>query len=464
MTASEIRRIVLPQDSLPQDDEVEDLQPIEEEVADAAEQPEAEEDTVTPSWFANTYKSAAPQDLAQRYRETRKPVEAAEEHYDHYRRRLEERFQRAKRMAEAPAEPVATMAHHAPPSRPSASANDDGLQRFRSWQDKLEQRKGGPAAPRLKRRKSSGRVAALFAGACVLGAAAGYGSTQVPAITDKLGDLTKLLGVISALWAPGAPAPAAEKPVVASAGGTTVLPKKAIKMPKVTVADASGPLNAPIPLSLQADSTDVAAPLALRISGLPADAYLTKGTQVASGEWMLKPGDENGVQLVVPRSQDDQIGLSVAPVESATGEPAAPPQELTVALDLKNVNVIPANAPPESQSKQKLQKPLPAAVPVPLEIASSDGQQFLDQGNEMMNNGDVIAARQYFIKASEQGLAEGAYGAGRTYDPSVFAELKIEGLQPDKAKAADWYRKAAAGGAVNAKDALEKLTGLGNSP
>ena len=37
-------------------------------------------------------------------------------------------------------------------------------------------------------------------------------------------------------------------------------------------------------------------------------------------------------------------------------------------------------------------------------------------------------------------------GVAKTYDPAVYAEMKVQGITPDAAKAAEWYEKAKAGG------------------
>jgi TPR repeat protein len=56
------------------------------------------------------------------------------------------------------------------------------------------------------------------------------------------------------------------------------------------------------------------------------------------------------------------------------------------------------------------------------------------------------------------GAAEGAMGVARTYDPAVFAEMKVHGIMPDAAKAAEWYEKAKAAGVTEAEAALTTLT------
>ena len=47
--------------------------------------------------------------------------------------------------------------------------------------------------------------------------------------------------------------------------------------------------------------------IALRLSGLPDDAYLTAGTKLADSSWMLKRGEEMDIKLKVPSSQKSPL-------------------------------------------------------------------------------------------------------------------------------------------------------------
>ena len=69
----------------------------------------------------------------------------------------------------------------------------------------------------------------------------------------------------------------------------------------------------------------------------------------------------------------------------------------------------------------------------------------LGKGDMLMKTGDLIIARQFYSRAFQMGAAEGAMGVAKTYDPTVFAEMKVQGITPDAAKAAEWYEKAKAG-------------------
>ena len=258
---------------------------------------------------------------------------------------------------------------------------------------------------------------------------------------------------------------------------TTELNKKIVHSAKLDVNDVSGAINSAIPLQITALSQDELTPLALKISGLPPAAYLTKGVQVNEGEWLLKAEDIAKAELVVPHSNASELGLVVTAMETKTGVEAAPSQQMHVALDLNavptpgvlpppvndksDVRIIPVSALPD----QGFNKPaeLPNAVPPPLESLNPEARALLKKAETALKSGDIIAARQFFLRAHDLKEPEGAFGVGRTYDPAVFAELNVRGLPPDASKAAEWYGKAAATGHIASIAALEKL-GLPSQP
>jgi hypothetical protein len=187
----------------------------------------------------------------------------------------------------------------------------------------------------------------------------------------------------------------------------------------------------------------------LEITGLPQWAYLTAGRQKADGIWVVKAPEIANLKLVVPQSETPKFNLEVAAVEQSSGQMAAPAQRLSV--ELSDVKITPASAPPDGQPDPLALKPatgMTAAAPIPAPIAppAGPGAELLARADGLMNQGDILSARQYYLQAAAAGNPRGALGVARSYDPKVFAEMKIEGLQPDAAKAAEWYKKAQAQG------------------
>ena len=432
-------------------------EPVDDAVDESAPADSAD---LTPSWFGTAINPEDSERLASDYRAARAHAPMFEqpspEAYEAYRRRLEERFQSAKRMASGPVPPFSTMAPE--PARGRRNTDDDGNLRFREWQKKMNARQTVPTEDDGRSRLTPLRIASLFAVACSIGGVAGLASANMPLLRkgyDAVADMAS--SSVTALMA-GIPKQEPSPVQTASAaggGGSTVLTKKPVRMARVDVSDASGVLNNPIPLALSAVPADPNMPLALKITGLPGDAYLTQGTEVADGEWLLKPAEIEGVKLVVPQAQSPQIDLAVAAVEEKTGVAATPPREMTVELDLSTVTVQPANAPPEVQTMASA--PLPQAIPLPQEAENTEAKTLLGKGEALLKTGDLVSARQFFIKAHGMGLADGAFGAGQTYDPVVYSAMNVHGMEPDPDKAREWYDRAVADGHAGAADALEKL-------
>ena len=79
------------------------------------------------------------------------------------------------------------------------------------------------------------------------------------------------------------------------------------------------------------------------------------------------------------------------------------------------------------------------------------GEQFLKQGN-------IAAARQFFLRAADLGLAAGAMRMAATYDAAELAKLPIAGLSPQYGEARRWYERARQLGAADAAEKLSRLT------
>ncbi len=107
---------------------------------------------------------------------------------------------------------------------------------------------------------------------------------------------------------------------------------KPVKTASLVVADASGTIDAGIPLKLALKSGTDAALLEVKISNVPGDAVLTAGTRRPDGVWVLQPGDLANVALVLSSSRNAPLHLGVELVEIKTGELLSPTREIKVAI------------------------------------------------------------------------------------------------------------------------------------
>jgi hypothetical protein len=231
-----------------------------------------------PTWFSGTYGESTPEDLAERYAQANPavaPITVGQSAaYAAYQKRLEERFGLAQRLAD-----------------PEAFARRAGPQPIPQFpQRPYYAYAAQPTAPQPKLFLGvrPATMAILTLTACALGGAGGYGIAN-PQHTKALA---------ASLWF---------TPTVTFQ--ETVIPKKTMLTAKLEVKDIEGAVNSPIALDIAATPANAETPVALRISGLPDAAYLTKGTQIAEGEWMLKAEDLAKAELVVPHTTAPQIAL-----------------------------------------------------------------------------------------------------------------------------------------------------------
>ncbi len=299
----------------------------------------------------------------------------------------------------------------------------------------------------------------------------------------------------------------------------TAVSRKQIITTRLEVHDAQGTVNSHIPLTLRADTGRPGTDVSLRVSGLPEGASLTGGAKQPDGTWTLQQAEVHDIKLVIPTVPDDKIKLSVEAIEPDTGQLAAPPQDLNVAIVPPDTTVEPAaqtlssgeltdqpasdgHATVEEQPQSTVREPLPAAAAgvsgppqqspvtvepagtgfsplaeppqsptaanVPAKLAALPPQTvqtpsdplgaLVARADELMALGDVIAARRIYEKAVEMGSIEAVSGLGRTYDPVVYEQLNVRGLKPAPDKAMAWYKKAKAAGEKAAAASIEALS------
>ncbi|MGE0004178.1 MAG: hypothetical protein AB7S92_01190 [Parvibaculaceae bacterium] len=245
--------------------------------------------------------------------------------------------------------------------------------------------------------------------------------------------------------------------------------RKPVTTARLDVDDARGNVNSPIPLSISAEPALPDQDIALRLTGLPADAYLTAGTKLGNNGWLLKPGEATGVKLMVPRAETSSLLIAVEAIEPRTGDLAAPTEEIKVALaPAKTSQVLPASAPPTDvkrnfnlPSARRHETAAAQPIPTPLEAkgkaGAADSAALLSNGDKLLDLGDFTAARAFFSRARDLGNREASLRLGKTYDPVVFRERNVQGLKPDPAKALKYYLEARTAGIEDADSAINGL-------
>jgi curved DNA-binding protein CbpA len=95
--------------------------------------------------------------------------------------------------------------------------------------------------------------------------------------------------------------------------------------------------------------------------------------------------------------------------------------------------------------------------PTRAEVAQA--KRMLDKGQQFLAQGNVVIAREYFVRAAELGLAIAALRQGETHDPEELGSSEVHGLKHDPAEAKKWYARAVELGVLEAETRLRRLDG-----
>jgi len=90
---------------------------------------------------------------------------------------------------------------------------------------------------------------------------------------------------------------------------------------------------------------------------------------------------------------------------------------------------------------------------------SVQAERMITQGERYLAQGNIVVARQYFLRAAESANARGALRLAETHDPQELARLGVFGINPDPALAQKWYERALELGASEALSRLQRLAG-----
>jgi TPR repeat protein len=81
----------------------------------------------------------------------------------------------------------------------------------------------------------------------------------------------------------------------------------------------------------------------------------------------------------------------------------------------------------------------------------------LEKANQLLEKGDIVAARTLYQRAAEMGSGSGALMLGSTYDPRRLWSLGVLGMVGNKERARQWYLRASELGNPEAKARLQAL-------
>jgi hypothetical protein len=199
----------------------------------------------------------------------------------------------------------------------------------------------------------------------------------------------------------------------------------------------------------------------LRMRGFPRSVSLTEGHAIAPGSWAVPLSALGSLKAIVPSgvSGRNEIIISLVDVDGTTLA------EIKTALVVGPPRVLaaPVDPPPVPKRLEPASPGLTAkAARLPPELTPEQkarAERYLALGARHLEQGNIGAARSFFQRAAEVGLAEGALKMAATFDPVELARLDAVAVSPDRREARRWYERARELGALEADERLARLRG-----
>ena len=209
------------------------------------------------------------------------------------------------------------------------------------------------------------------------------------------------------------------------------------------------------------------------LRGLPPGVSLTEGHLVSPGSWALPlsalptlrawiPADISGRTEIVIRLIAMDGTLLAQATTALIVEPAGTPPPLQPTAPTKPAQSASALVVPQLPPSKVEQERGKQAAPRPPKFAPAEKarvEHLLARGLDYLAAGNVAAARDFFERAADMGLAAAALRLAATYDPIELGRLQVQGVVPDRALARKWYERAKELGAPEAASQLARLGG-----
>ncbi|HHK74472.1 MAG TPA: hypothetical protein ENJ57_04830 [Rhizobiales bacterium] len=314
----------------------------------------------------------------------------------------------------------------------------------------------------------TGGLGYMFAGALVvllvLGAGAGgYYFSRLQQDT-KMKTASSVVETQMAAPQP-APAPAASTAPVSTAPVTGVPVEKEVKTAapaRESAASQAGAAATPdmrvvsgkpgqdIDLKINLTGADIKPETAIVLVGIPENLTLSAGKRTEEGEWVMTVWDTLRLTLTAPADYAGDFEVTVSLMD-AQGD-------LTQREKFKVVIAAPeapARASEGAIAAAKSPAPVAPAAPV---LTTPEQKELIERANRLMDQGDIVSARNVLDYAVSSGSAEAAFKLAQTYDPFYLGRIKsVLGVRPDLVKAKVLYYFAARKGHEEASKRLAVL-------
>jgi len=258
--------------------------------------------------------------------------------------------------------------------------------------------------------------------------------------------------------------------LLASLSGGPALSQRpvTIKAPPVVIAEAAGQVAFPIHIE---PAEAIPRNSFVRLRGLPPMAALSEGYVIGAGSWAVPIAALADLKISLPVAATGRadvtillvavdgavLGETKTALTVATAQAAPPPRERSAGpaggASMLRAGVPVDLGPPRQDTTAAAPPVVPRSVPQDRERAA----RLMAKGNEQWEEGNVSAARLFYERAADAGLAEGAMALAATFDAAELGRLNVRGIKPDSKLARQWYERARQLGAGGADERLRRL-------
>lgn len=211
----------------------------------------------------------------------------------------------------------------------------------------------------------------------------------------------------------------------------------------------------------------------VRLRGLPASVSLSEGYAIAPGSWAVPLFGLPSLKAIVPAGVSGRseiiihlVGVDGTTLAETKTALVVGPAAVIAPSERPAAERVPVDRPPQRSALAISPSPPSGrtAQPPPTTLSADEKQRaerLVISGDRHLEQGNIGAARQFFQRAAEVGLAVGALKMAATYDPSELDRLgiKVQGAIPDRAEARKWYERARTLGAPEAEERLARIGG-----
>jgi TPR repeat protein len=245
-------------------------------------------------------------------------------------------------------------------------------------------------------------------------------------------------------------------------------------------AQASAPPVITVPAAISAEAASQAAfPIRVtpvdavprnsfvRVRGLPPTAALTEGYSIAPGSWAVSLAALPELKIMLPAGTAgrSEILVTLVAIDGSVLAEAKAMLAVSPAGQKSERSLVARDAGPPAaatilRAGEGTERSAQPSQPAAQSMAPQDRERALrlvKKGDEQLAEGNVAAARLFYERAADAGLAQGAMALAGTYDAEELARLGVRGIPPDPKEARRWYERAQQLGASDAQEHLRRV-------